>query len=106
MEKGDIYERWYEILLELSENYSNLSSVVTMLKLAWLIDIPVSEILKVEDELIKRSIIPRRVEYDDDRTGYIEEGDNVIRDIKNMLWNVLYRDRREREHKERCKKVK
>ena len=62
MEKGDIYERWYEILLELSENYYNLSSVVTMLKLAWLKEIPVSEIIKLKDELLKMTLLPRSVD--------------------------------------------
>jgi len=105
MEKGYFYEHWYEVLLELSKNYSNLRGVVAMLMGAWPLEytgISASEIIKVEDDLIQKGIIPRRVEYNDDgMAGYIEEGEDVIKDIKRYLWLVLYDERREREHEER-----
>ena len=101
MEKKDIYEHWYEVLLEFSENYSILGNVLAMLMGAYPLEhtgIPVSEILKVEDELIQRNIISRKVEYDDGITGYLNEGNDVVRDIKKMIWRNLYDERREREY--------
>lgn len=87
------YERWYEDMLELSENYTYLRGVVAILMIAWPLSdtgLPVTEILKVEDDLIEKGIIPRRVEYDDVITGYLNEGNDVVRDIKNMIWRDLY----------------
>ena len=103
------YERWYEDMLELSENYSYLKGVVAILMIAYPLSytgLPVTEILKVEDDLIQRGIIPRRVEYEDKMNGFIYEGEEIIKDIKDYLWLVLYEERSIKEYEERLGKNK
>lgn len=95
MDDDFIRTHWYELLLELSGNYTNLKGVVTMLIGAWPLQytrIPISEIYKVEDDLVERGVLSRRVELEDSRTEYLYEGEEVVRDIKFHLWNVLYNE--------------
>ena len=103
---SEFNERFHEAIVLYSRDYSDLSLVRLLIHCAWGNNVDEIEILKVEDDLIDRGIIPRRVEYEDSINEYIYEGDEIIRDIKFYLWNVLYEERREREYEERLQKFK
>ena len=107
--KIDISEfdkRFHEAVVLYSHDYSDLSIVRLLIHCAWANNVAEIEILKVEDDLIEKGIILRKVEYEDNMGGYIYEGGEIVKDIKFYLWNVLYEDRREREYEERLQKHK
>lgn len=99
--------RWCNTLPELER--IGLKGIIVWLKGAWILKDEVdndefeSIIHKMEDDLIRKGIIPRNVEYKDCMTNYLNEGEEDVIEIKHFLWGVLYEDRMEIEYDEKIR---
>ena len=103
---SELEKRFHDGVIICSRGYADLRQVSILCHYACYGGVSESEILKVEDDLIEWGIISRRIEYEDKMIGYIYEGDEIIKDIKFYLWNVLYEERSIRKYEERLQRQK
>ena len=103
---SELEKRFHDGVVICSRGYADLRQVSILCHYACYGGVSESEILKVEDDLIKRGIISRRIEYEDKMNGYIYEGDEIIKDIKFYLWNALYEERSIRKYEEMLQRQK